>query len=40
MNTYKIQCLDYGWTTIIKTKNTYAIGDLCICRGCICTIIG
>ena len=40
MNTYKVQCFDYGWTTTIQTNNTYAIGDLCICRGCICVIVG
>lgn len=39
MKRYKIKCVDYGWIATIKTENTYNIGDLCICRGCICSII-
>lgn len=35
---YEIQCVDYGWKAKIKTKYTYKVGDLCICRGCVCVI--
>lgn len=39
MNIYKIKCVDYGWTVKIKTEKHYTIGDLCICRGCICAVV-
>lgn len=39
MNIYKIKCVDYGWTAKIKTEKHYTIGDLCICRGCICAVV-
>lgn len=39
MTTYKIKCVDFGWTVKIKSGKTYQIGDLCICRGCICVVV-
>lgn len=39
MKIYKIKCVDYGWTAKIRSGKNYAIGDLCICRGCICVVI-
>ena len=36
---YIVKCVDYGWTATISTEKTYERGDLCIVRGCICTIL-
>lgn len=38
MRIYIIQCVDYGWKVKIQSKKNYAIGDLCICRGCVCVV--
>ena len=36
---YTVKFVDYGWTAKIRTQKNYAIGDLCIVNGCICSII-
>lgn len=39
MKIYKIKCVDYGWTAKIISRKNYAIGDLTICKGCICVVV-
>lgn len=39
MRVFKIKSVDFGWTAKIRTSKNYSIGDLCICRGQICTIV-
>lgn len=39
MYKYLIQCVDYKWKVKIASKNVYNVGDLCICKGCICVIL-